>query len=110
MAKKTKATRARAPKPRADKKPSQLPLIKQVRHEKLDGLCESIGRSIDKRNRLERDEEADKQAALDYMVKHQVTAYSHFGTDLITRPGATKLIARKHKGEAASTMPGDEAL
>lgn len=131
------AKRAGSPKPRAAKKSSnpkgeattkankaraktktvtltQQELIPQVRHTKLDALCESIGRVNEKRLKLQQDEDADKQAALDYMLKHDVSQYHHYGTELVVRDGKKTLSVRKHKEVTAtttiSTMPGDEAL
>ena len=88
--------------------------MEQVRHVQLDTLCESIGKLNEKRNRITRDEDADKQAALDYMSQHGVEVYHHYGTELLLRHGASKLIVRKHK-EPTATMSitaseGDEAL
>lgn len=124
MAKKAKRapaghTRTRSAKKAAKKsarkrtlKQPPLPSMEQVRHVVLDRLAESVGDSRDKRHALEADENADIQAALDYMVKKNVSSYHHHGLEFVLRPGSYKLSVRKHKeitadmGDAASG--GDE--
>lgn len=108
MAKKSKRAPAGHTRKRAAKKTTgtakrrtlkQPPLggMEQVRHVKLDRLCESIGDTREKKNQLQADEDGDIQAALDYMVKEKVASYHHHGLELVLRPGAFKLAVRKHK-------------
>lgn len=96
---KTKKTAKKTTKKKAAKRPTlkQPPLIDGVRHELLDAACENLGAIRDKINRLVEDEDSEKQAALDYMVRRNVTSYHHFGTELTVRRGSAKLSVRKHK-------------
>ena len=116
MAKKSKRAPAGHTRKRAAKKSSssskrrtlkQPPLggMEQVRHVRLDRLCESIGDTREKKNALQADEDADIQAALDYMVKDKVASYHHHGIELVLRPGAFKLTVRKHKEITADGGP-----
>ena len=116
MAKKAKRAPAGHTRKRAAKKAAggakrrtlkQPPLggMEQVRHVKLDRLCESIGDTREKKNQLHADEDGDIQAALDYMVKEKVASYHHHGLELVLRPGAFKLAVRKHKEITADGGP-----
>ena len=98
-------TRTRAAKKSAKKSARKRTVLKQpplggmeqVRHVKLDRLCESVGDIREKKNALQSDEDGDIQAALDYMVKHEIASYHHHGLEFVLRPGAYKLSVRRHK-------------
>lgn len=106
---KTKKKPAKSPKAKAKRPPlKQPPLIEGVRHELLDAACENLGTIRDKINRLVEDEDSEKQAALDYMVRKNVTSYHHFGTELTVRRGAAKLSVRKHKEPTTDARSGDD--
>lgn len=105
MAKK-KAARAphkvngKAAKPRAVRSPRQKPLpgMGQVRHDRLDDLCVSIGDAREVMNNAKADVESGSQAALDYMALHNLTIYKHAGIELVRVPGHDALRVRLVKG------------
>jgi hypothetical protein len=96
-AKKTKAKTKATTRKRTMLKQPPLGGMEQARHTKLDKLCESVGDIRETKNALQQNEDADIQAALDYMVKHDVQSYHHHGLEFVLRPGAYKLSVRKHK-------------
>lgn len=122
MAKKDKPKRARTPKPRAAKtskkaktararhrKPANvaLPGMEQVRDRRLDTLCQRIGNNTDAANELNREIDADKQAALDHMLANETRQYHHHGVELIVRGGMAKLSVRPWKGDTVASKPAE---
>jgi len=120
---KNKPKRARTPKPRTAKKAKKsakaktarqrhrkpaavaLPGMEQVRDQRLDTLCKRIGDNTDAANELNRDIDADKQAALDRMLTTDTKQYHHHGVELIVRGGMAKLSVRPWKGDTVATAP-----
>jgi hypothetical protein len=121
MAKKEKAKRTRTPKPRASKKAKSarqrhrkpasvaLPGMEQTRDQRLDTLCKRIGDNTDALNELNREVDADKQAALDHMLANDVKQYHHHGVELIVRGGMAKLSVRPWKGDTVASSAPDAA-
>ena len=107
-----KAARSRPKGPRSQ----ALPGMEQVRNERLDGLCESIGDERERTNAAKTEEIGLKQSALQVMQRGDIHIYRHAGVELARVPGADKLRVRlrNEEGEAAvsggETTEGDEPL
>jgi hypothetical protein len=83
--------------------------MEQVRHIKLDRVCESLGEVRDSRNRLAGEEGSLKTAALKFMIDARVDVYKHAGIALLREPGADKLHVRRAKDEDATGAADDGA-
>lgn len=121
MAARGERKRARTPKPRAAKKGKKspkakaarqrhrkpaavaLPGMEQTRDQRLDTLCKRIGDNTDAANELNQEIDADKQAALDRMLKTDTKQYHHHGVEMIVRGGMAKLSVRKWKGDTVAS-------
>lgn len=102
-----------ATKPKAPAKPKggrqgALPGMGQVRHTRLDDLCASIGDAREALNTAKADEEAGKQAAIEYMGRNHVSVYKHAGIELVLVPGHDALRVRLAKGDVeVAAVPTD---
>ena len=95
----TKATPARSAPP-ARPRNTPLPGMEHVRYTELDGFCEALAGSREKKNALVADEKGYQQGALQAMRKRNVTVYKHDGVELVRVPGDEKVRVRLVKGEA----------
>ena len=93
-----KGGRYRAPAPRSQ----VLPGLEQVRSARLDNLCEAIAEVRTTMNNAKQEEIGLIQAALQTMVKREVSVYKHGGVELARVPGAERLRVRlvKEQGDA----------
>lgn len=92
------------------RKPSQaaLPTMEQARNEKLDALCESIGKNLDKVNAAKSDVAEDKSEALAEMQRKGTTQHTHYGVTLLRMAGAEKLVMRRTKdGDSGNAAEDD---
>ena len=85
-----------------------LPGMEQTRDRRLDNLCESIGEHRGLMNKARVEEQGDIAAALQHMVKKNVSVYKHGGIELARVPGAEKLRVRLTK-ETGDADEGDLA-
>lgn len=90
-AKTTKSTRPRA---------QTLPGMEQVRHTKLDRLCEGISECREVMNDQRGIEGEKCRSALVYMHDNNVTTYRYAGIELARVPGEEKLRVRSSKEKA----------
>jgi hypothetical protein len=108
MAKKTAAKKTVKTHGKQSARQKPLPGMGQVRHAKLDDLCMSIGDAREQKNQATMDEEAGKQAALEYMATAGVSVYKHGGIELVRVPGHDALRVRLAKGDVeVNAAPSD---
>jgi hypothetical protein len=88
-------------------KAQALPGMEQVRHVKLDRLCEGISECRAEMNEQRSIEGEKCRAALVYMHDNKVTTYRFAGVELVRVPGEEKLRVRTTK-ESATLETEDE--
>ena len=92
---------APTPKARRSRPQSQtLPGFEQVRHSRLDRLCEGIAEVRTEMNEQRTIEGEKCRAALVYMHDAKVTTYRFAGVELVRVPGEEKLRVRTTKESA----------
>lgn len=104
-----KAGKRKAAKPKRQTPRSQtLPGMEQVRHTKLDRLCEGISECREEMNE-QRGIEAEKcRGALVYMHDNSITTYRYAGVELVRVPGEEKLRVRTSKEKATLETDDEE--
>ena len=102
-----KSTPKAAKKRTASPRSQTLPGMEQVRHVKLDRLCEGISECRAEMNEQRTLEGEKCRSALVYMHDNTITTYRYAGVELVRVPGEEKLRVRTTK-EAATLETEDE--